>query len=121
MLWLLKGINNYHLDKIVKKYLVILSLIFGNFFLASTSHAYLAVGYMKCDKVNQLVESSNPDVKTMIMFWFSGYYTGRNYETSSYPLKPDPELIFIATVNYCSKNPQNDTVDLADFLYSSLL
>jgi len=117
----LKGINNYHLDKIVKKYLVILSLIFGNFILASTSHAYLAVGYMKCDKVNQLVESSNPDVKTMIMFWFSGYYTGRNYETSSYPLKPDPELIFIATVNYCSKNPQNDTVDLADFLYSSLL
>jgi hypothetical protein len=57
----------------------------------------------------------------MIMFWFSGYYTGRNYETSSYPLKPDPELIYIATVNYCSKNPESDTVDLADYLYSSLL
>ena len=65
--------------------------------------------------------NNNPDVKTMIMFWFSGYYTGRNYETSSYPAKPDPELVYIATVNYCDKNSQNDTVDLADFLYSSLL
>jgi hypothetical protein len=59
---------------------------------------------MKCEKVNQLVSENNSDVKTMIMFWFSGYYTGRNYETSSYPLKPDPELIYIATVNYCSNN-----------------
>jgi len=30
-------------------------------------------------------------------------------------------LVYIATLNYCDKNPQNDTVDLADFLYSSLL
>jgi hypothetical protein len=55
------------------------------------------------------------------MFWFSGYYTGRNYETSSYPAKPDPELGYIATLNYCNKNPLKDTVDIADFLYSSLI
>tara|TARA_B100000470_G_scaffold173800_1_gene138038 strand:+ start:117 stop:434 length:318 start_codon:yes stop_codon:yes gene_type:complete len=105
----------------MKKYLIIISLVVANLFLIGSSHAYLAVGYMKCEKVNQLVQNNNPDVKTMIMFWFSGYYTGRNYETSSYPAKPDPELVYIATVNYCNKNPQNDTVDLADFLYSSLL
>jgi len=57
----------------------------------------------------------------VIMFWFSGYYTGRNYETSSYPAKPDPELVYIATLNYCNKNPLKDTVDIADFLYSSLI
>jgi hypothetical protein len=55
------------------------------------------------------------------MFWFSGYYTGRNYETSSYPAKPDPELVYIATLNYCNKNPLKDTVDIADFLCSSLI
>ena len=105
----------------MKKYSIILSIVVCNFFAASNAQAYLAVGYMKCDKVNQLVSENNSDVKTMIMFWFSGYYTGRNYETSSYPLKPDPELIYIATVNYCSKNPERDTVDLANYLYSSLL
>lgn len=105
----------------MKKYFIILSVVVCNFFSLSNAHAYLAVGYMKCEKVNQLVSENNSDVKTMIMFWFSGYYTGRNYETSSYPLKPDPELIYIATVNYCSKNPESDTVDLADYLYSSLL
>ena len=105
----------------MKKYFIILSIVVCNFFGLSNAHAYLAVGYMKCEKVNQLVSENNSDVKTMIMFWFSGYYTGRNYETSSYPLKPDPELIYIATVNYCSKNPESDTVDLADYLYSSLL
>ena len=105
----------------MKKYFIILSIVVCNFFALSNAHAYLAVGYMKCEKVNQLVSENNSDVKTMIMFWFSGYYTGRNYETSSYPLKPDPELIYIATVNYCSKNPERDTVDLADYLYSSLL
>ena len=105
----------------MKKYFIILCIVVCNFFVLSNAHAYLAVGYMKCEKVNQLVSENNSDVKTMIMFWFSGYYTGRNYETSSYPLKPDPELIYIATVNYCSKNPERDTVDLADYLYSSLL
>jgi hypothetical protein len=55
------------------------------------------------------------------MFWFSGYYTGRNYETSSYPAIPDPQLIYIATMNYCNNNPLQDTVDLADHLYSSLI
>ena len=105
----------------MKKNLIILSIVVCNFFAVSNAQAYLAVGYMKCEKVNQLVSENNSDVKTMIMFWFSGYYTGRNYETSSYPLKPDPELIYIATVNYCSKNPESDTVDLADYLYSSLL
>ena len=74
----------------MKKFLVILTLVFGNF-------------------------------KNMIMFWFSGYYTGRNYETSSYPGIPDPQLIYLATINYCTKNPLKDTVDLADYLYSSLL
>jgi len=105
----------------MKKYFIILSIVICNFFALSNAYAYLAVGYMKCEKVNQLVSENNSDVKTMIMFWFSGYYTGRNYETSSYPLKPDPELIYIATVNYCSKNSESDTVDLADYLYSSLL
>ena len=105
----------------MKKYFIILSIVVCNFFALSNAQAYLAVGYMKCEKVNQLVSENNSDVKTMIMFWFSGYYTGRNYETSSYPLKPDPELIYIATVNYCNKNPESDTVDLADYLYSSLL
>ncbi|MDB9975726.1 hypothetical protein OAE24_06110 [Candidatus Thioglobus sp.] len=57
----------------------------------------------------------------MIMFWFSGYYTGRNYETSSYPKLPDPQLVYISTINYCTKNPLKDTVDLADYLYSSLI
>ena len=105
----------------MKKFLVILTLVFGNFLIVGTSYSYSAVGYMKCETVNKLVEEENADVKNMIMFWFSGYYTGRNYETSSYPKLPDPQLVYIATINYCNKNPLKDTVDLADYLYSSLL
>ena len=105
----------------MKKYLIIFWLIVGNFLIIGTSYSYTAIGYMKCEIVNNLVENESSDVKNMIVFWFSGYYTGRNYETSSYPLKPDPELIYIATVNYCNKNPLKDTVDLADYLYSSLM
>ena len=105
----------------MKKFLVILALVFGNFLIVGTGYSYSAVGYMKCETVNKLVEEENTDVKNMIMFWFSGYYTGRNYETSSYPKLPDPQLVYIATINYCTKNPLNDTVDLADYLYSSLL
>ena len=105
----------------MKKFLVILALVFGNFLIVGTGYSYSAVGYMKCETVNKLVEEENPDVKNMIMFWFSGYYTGRNYETSSYPKLPDPQLVYIATINYCTKNPLKDTVDLADYLYSSLL
>ena len=105
----------------MKKFLVILALVFGNFLIVGASYSYSAVGYMKCETVNKLVEEENTDVKNMIMFWFSGYYTGRNYETSSYPKLPDPQLVYIATINYCTKNPLKDTVDLADFLYSSLL
>ena len=105
----------------MKKYLVILSLIIGNFFIAGASYSYSAIGYMKCETVTKLVEEENSDVKNMIMFWFSGYYTGRNYETSSYPAKPNPELVYIATVNFCKKNPLKDTVDVADYLYSSLI
>ena len=105
----------------MKKFLVILALVFGNFLIVGTGYSYSAVGYMKCETVNKLVEEENSDVKNMIMFWFSGYYTGRNYETSSYPKLPDPQLVYIATINYCTKNPLKDTVDLADYLYSSLL
>jgi len=105
----------------VKKYLVIFCLIVGNFLIIGTSYSYTAIGYMKCETVNNLVKDESDDIKNMIVFWFSGYYTGRNYETSSYPLKPDPGLIYIATVNYCSKNPLMDTVDLADYFYSSLM
>ena len=105
----------------MKKFLVILTLVFGNFLIVGTSYSYSAVGYMKCETVNKLVKEENPDVKNMIMFWFSGYYTGRNYETSSYPQILDPQLVYIATTNYCTKNPLKDTVDLADYLYSSLL
>jgi hypothetical protein len=105
----------------MKKFLVILALVFGNFLIVGTGYSYSAVGYMKCETVNKLVEEENTDVKNMIMFWFSGYYTGRNYETSSYPKLPDPQLVYIATINYCTKNPLKDTVDLADYLYSSLL
>ena len=105
----------------MKKFLVILALVFGNFLIVGTGYSYSAVGYMKCETVNKLVKEENADVKNMIMFWFSGYYTGRNYETSSYPKLPDPQLVYIATINYCTKNPLNDTVDLADYLYSSLL
>jgi hypothetical protein len=105
----------------MKKYLVILTFIVGIFFIVGVSYSYSAVGYMKCENVNKLVEEENADVKNMIMFWFSGYYTGRNYETSSYPAIPDPQLIYIATVNYCTKNPLKDTVNLADHLYSSLI
>ena len=105
----------------MKKFLVILTLVFGNFLIVGTSYSYSAVGYMKCETVNKLVKEENTDVKNMIMFWFSGYYTGRNYETSSYPKLPDPQLVYIATINYCTKNPLKDTVDLADYLYSSLL
>ena len=105
----------------MKKYLIILVFIVGNFLMTGTSYAYSAIGYMKCEVVNNLVEEKDADVKTMIMFWFSGYYTGRNYETSSYPSIPDPELVYIATANYCKKNPLKDTVDFADYLYSSLM
>ena len=105
----------------MKKFLVILTLVVGNFLIVGTSYSYSAVGYMKCKTVNKLVEEENADVKNMIMFWFSGYYTGRNYETSSYPSIPDPQLVYIATINYCKKNPLKDTVDLADYLYSSLI
>ena len=105
----------------MKKLLVIMILVFGNFLIVGTSYSYSAVGYMKCETVNKLVEEENADVKNMIMFWFSGYYTGRNYETSRYPKLPDPQLVYIATINYCTKNPLKDTVDLADYLYSSLL
>ena len=99
----------------MKKFLVILTLVVGNFLIVGTSYSYSAVGYMKCETVNKLVEEENADVKNMIMFWFSGYYTGRNPEI------PDPQLIYIATVNYCNNNPLKDTVDLADYLYSSLI
>ncbi|MDE0949161.1 MAG: hypothetical protein OSA79_04055 [Candidatus Thioglobus sp.] len=105
----------------MKKFLVILILVVGNFLIVGTSYSYSAVGYMKCETVNKLVAEDNADVKNMIMFWFSGYYTGRNYETSSYPAIPDPQLIYIATMNYCNNNPLQDTVDLADHLYSSLI
>ena len=105
----------------MKKYLVILVFVVGNFLVIGTSYAYSAIGYMKCEVVNNILEEENPDVKTMIMFCFSDYYTVRNYETSSYPLIPDPELIYIATVNYCNKNPLKDTVNLADYLYSTLI
>ena len=105
----------------MKKYLIILSLIIGNFLIAGVTYSYSASGYMKCEALNSLVEENNSEVKNTIMFWFSGYYTGRNYETSSYPSEPNPELVYTATVNFCKKNPLKDTVDIAEFLYSSLI
>ena len=55
----------------MKKYLIIFSLVLANLFIVGNSLAYLAVGYMKCEKVNELVQNNNPDVKTMIMFWLA--------------------------------------------------
>ena len=86
-----------------------------------TSYSYSAAGYMKCENVNKLVEEGNTEFKNMIISWFNGYYTGRNYETSSYPAITDSELIYIETINYCNSNPLENTIDLADYLYSSLI
>mgnify|MGYP006113414095 CR=1 FL=1 len=105
----------------MKKSLVILALTVGFLLISGPSFSYTAVGHMKCETVNRLVKEQSGDIKNTIVFWFSGYYTGRNFETSRNPLKPDPELVYMATVNYCSKNPLQDTVDLADYLYSSLM
>ena len=52
----------------MKKFLVILALLFGNFLIVGTGYSYSAVGYMKCETVNKLVEEENADVKNMIMF-----------------------------------------------------
>ena len=52
----------------MKKFLVILTLVFGNFLIVGTSYSYSAVGYMKCETVNKLVKEENADVKNMIMF-----------------------------------------------------
>ncbi|MDB9975727.1 hypothetical protein OAE24_06115 [Candidatus Thioglobus sp.] len=38
----------------MKKFLVILTLVFGNFLIIGTSNSYSAVGYMKCESVNKL-------------------------------------------------------------------
>jgi len=57
----------------MKKFLVILTLVLGNFLIVGTSYSYSAVGYMKCEIVDKLIEEDNADVKNMIMFWFSGY------------------------------------------------
>ena len=51
----------------MKKFLVILTLVLGNFLIVGTSYSYSAVGYMKCETVNKLVEEENADVKNMIL------------------------------------------------------
>jgi len=52
----------------MKKFLVILTLVFGKFLIVGTSYSYSAVGYMNCETVNKMVKEENPDVKNMIMF-----------------------------------------------------
>mgnify|MGYP000326348240 CR=1 FL=1 len=40
----------------MKKFLVILTLVFGNFLIVGASYSYSAFGYMKCETLNKLVE-----------------------------------------------------------------
>jgi len=48
----------------MKKFLVILTLVFGNFLIVGTSYSYSAVGYMKCETVNKLVKKKMLTLKT---------------------------------------------------------
>ena len=40
----------------MKKSLVILILVIGNFLIVGASYSYSAVGYIKCETLNKLVE-----------------------------------------------------------------
>ena len=100
----------------MKKFFIIFVL---SLLLSVNAKAYTVVGTTPCGEI--LSRQNEKLTEESVIFYVSGYITGRNAESSGIVGRGvDYDSIFWATIKYCKDNPLNDTADAAKNIYLKL-
>jgi hypothetical protein len=104
----------------MKKYIILFILLTG-FSITSASYAASTAGYYNCGQILSMIDEDNPLVKRVMITWYLGFYSGRNWETGYEEDNfPDGDSIYYATVKYCKENPLKDSFDASVDIYNKL-
>ena len=104
----------------MKKY-ILLFIIFTGFSITSSSYAVSIIGHYKCGKVTSMVKDDNPYLEPVLVGYFMGFYSGRNWENGyAKETYPDSDSVYYAMIKYCEENPLKDTFDASIEIYNKL-
>ena len=87
----------------------------------NVAFAYTALGSVSCGTIISIYEEDASVVRSMVIPYISGYFTGRNYETDGVVgRKIDKDSTFHALMKYCRENPLKKNHNAVEYIYQEL-